>query len=60
MDAASPITRRSTCLGSAQLGLPSGMVMSQNIRAEYTLPCSDSQGRTWKVDGSGLAIMSDS
>lgn len=34
------------------------MRMSQNIRA---VPgASARQGRTWKVDGSGLAIMSDS
>jgi len=33
-DAASPIALRSTCRGSAQDGEPSGMVMSQNIRAE--------------------------
>ena len=36
------------------------MVMSQNIRAEYTRPPSASQGSTWKVDGSGRATMSDS
>ena len=58
--AASPIARRSTCRGSAQDGEPSGMVMSQNIRAEYTRPPSASQGSTWKVDGSGRATMSDS
>ena len=34
------------------------MRMSQNIRA---VPgASARQGRIWKVDGSGLAIMSDS
>jgi hypothetical protein len=35
------------------------MVMSQNIRAEYTRPPSASQGSTWNVDGSGRATMSD-
>lgn len=50
--------RFSTYLGSAKDGEPSGMRMSQNIRA---VPgASARHGRTWKVDGSGLAIMSDS
>ena len=36
------------------------MVMSQNIRAEWWWPALVAQGSTWKVDGSGLATVSDS
>ena len=52
--------RRSTCRESAHDGDPSGMVMSQNIRAEWCLPALVVHGSTWKVDGSGLATVSDS
>src|SRR6185437_9134736 len=48
--------RRSTNRGSAQDGEPSGMRMSQNIRAESPAPFF--HGSTWNVPGSGLAIMS--
>src|SRR5690606_25678748 len=41
-------------------GDPSGMAMSQNMRAEYVPPSGVSHGSTWNVDGSGLATMSDS
>ena len=48
----------STWRGSAQLGLPSGIRMSQNMRA---VPGDSArQGRIWNVDGSGLTSMSDS
>ena len=47
-----------TCRGSAMLGVPSGRVMSQNMRAVPLL--SPRHGSTWKVLGSGLASMSDS
>ncbi len=57
--AARDSARRSTCRGSAQDGEPSGIRMSQNIRALSPLP-PPSNGRTWNVVGSGLAIMSDS
>ena len=47
-----------TCRGSAMLGVPSGRVMSQNIRA---VPgASPRQGSTWNVAGSGWASMSAS
>jgi hypothetical protein len=51
--------RRSTCRGSAQAALPSGSRMSQNIRALSPL-APPSNGKTWKVVGSGIATMSDS
>jgi len=57
MSAALPRARLSTCRGSAIAGEPSGMEMSQNMRA--VLACVR-QGSSWKVDGSGCAIMSDS
>ena len=38
-------------------GEPSGMVMSQNIRA---VPAWVRHGSSWKVPGSGWAIMSAS
>ncbi len=50
--------RFSTKRGSAYDGLPSGMTMSQNIRA-VAGPWLR-HGRIWNVDGSGLASMSDS
>ena len=49
--------RRSTYRGSAHDGEPSGMGMSQNIRAESAGRPSGS-GRIWKVAGSGRASMS--
>ncbi len=50
--------RLSTKRGSAKEGEPSGIRMSQNIRA---VPgASARHGRIWNVPGSGLAIMSDS
>src|SRR5436305_12668377 len=52
------MTRRSTCRGSAYEGDPSGIRMSQNIRA---VPGAWSRhGSTWNVVGSGRASMSDS
>src|SRR3954463_12489801 len=52
------MTRRRTCRGSAYDGAPSGVRMSQNIRA---VPgASPRHGRIWKVPGSGRASMSDS
>src|SRR5829696_1352927 len=57
MSLALPSARRSTNRGSAHEGEPSGIRMSQNIRAESPVRPSF-QGRTWKVPGSGLAIMS--
>src|SRR3954471_6871785 len=52
------MTRRRTCRGSAYDGDPSGMRMSQNIRA---VPgASPRHGSTWNVCGSGRASMSDS
>ena len=56
--AAAARVRLSTNRGSAYDGLPSGITMSQNIRA--VLGPSPRQGRIWNVDGSGLASMSDS
>ncbi len=50
--------RLSTNRGSAYDGDPSGITMSQNIRA--VLGPSPRHGRIWKVDGSGLASMSAS
>ena len=50
--------RFSTNRGSAYDGEPSGITMSQNIRA--VLGPSPRHGRIWNVDGSGLASMSDS
>ena len=50
--------RFSTYRGSAYDGEPSGMAMSQNIRAVAGL--ESRQGSTWKVDGSGRSTMSDS
>ena len=52
--------RRSTCRESAHDGDPSGMVMSQNIRAEWCWPALVVHGSTWNVDGSGRATVSDS
>ena len=52
--------RRSTWRESAHDGEPSGMVMSQNIRAEWCSPALVVHGSTWKVDGSGRATVSDS
>jgi hypothetical protein len=43
----------------AQLALPSGSRMSQNIRA-LSPDAPPSNGKTWKVVGSGMATMSDS
>src|SRR5947209_6583090 len=52
------MTRRRTCRGSAYDGDPSGIRMSQNIRA---VPgASPRHGSTWNVCGSGRASMSDS
>ncbi len=56
MSAARLSVRFSTCRGSAYEGLPSGMRMSQNIRA-VDGP-SPRHGRIWNVEGSGLASMS--
>ena len=52
--------RRSTWRLSDHDGEPSGMVMSQNMRAEWCSPELVVQGSTWKVDGSGRATVSDS
>ena len=52
--------RRRTWRGSAHDGAPSGIAMSQNMRAEYGSPSGVSHGSTWNVAGSGLATMSDS
>jgi hypothetical protein len=49
--------RLSTYRGSAYDGDPSGIMMSQNIRPT---PDSPRHGKSWNVDGSGLAIMSAS
>ncbi len=49
--------RRRTWRGSAHDGDPSGIVMSQNIRAASPVS-SRCQGMIWNVAGSGLAIMS--
>jgi hypothetical protein len=50
--------RLSTVRGSAANGWPSGVRMSQNIRAT---PCdSGRHGRTWKVEASGTTSMSAS
>src|SRR6202023_1093266 len=50
--------RRSTWRGSPSYGVRSGVITSQNIRPT---PCSSGrQGSTANVDGSGIAIMSDS
>ena len=50
--------RRRTWRGSPSYGVRSGVWMSQNIRAT---PCSSGRhGSTANVDGSGIAIMSDS
>ncbi len=49
--------RRSTCRGSAQDGEPSGIRMSQKIRAE-SLPPWPLSGRIWNVEASGRASMS--
>lgn len=50
--------RLRTYRGSAKDGDPSGIRMSQNIRA---VPgASARHGSIWNVLGSGLAIMSDS
>ena len=56
--AAALSVRLSTKRGSAYDGLPSGITMSQNIRA-VDGP-SPRQGRIWNVAGSGLASMSAS
>ena len=56
--AARDSVRFSTYLGSAYDGEPSGITMSQNIRA--VLGPSPRHGRIWNVDGSGLASMSAS
>src|SRR5215831_15553672 len=53
-----PRLRLSTQRGSAYDGEPSGIRMSQNILA--TPGYSPRHGSSWNVDGSGLAIMSDS
>src|SRR5215469_12490164 len=50
--------RLSTQRGSAYDGEPSGIRMSQNMRA--TPGYSPRHGSSWNVDGSGLAIMSAS
>ena len=52
--------RRKIWRGSIKEGWPSGMTTSQNIRAACISGTSCSKGRTWKVDGSGIAILSDS
>ena len=52
--------RRSTWRESAHDGEPSGIVMSQNMRAEWCLPALVVHGSTWNVDGSGRATMSAS
>lgn len=52
--------RRSTCRESAQDGDPSGIAMSQNMRAECCSPLLVVQGRIWNVVGSGLATVSAS
>ena len=49
---------RSTCRESASYGSPSGVRTSQNILATERSP--DCRGSIRKVDGSGMAIMSDS
>src|SRR6516164_10912020 len=58
MSDALPRLRLSTQRGSAYDGDPSGIRMSQNILA--TPGYSPRHGSNWNVDGSGLAIMSDS
>src|SRR5215472_2015857 len=58
MSDALPRLRLSTQRGSAYDGEPSGIRMSQNILA--TPGYSPRHGSSWNVDGSGLAIMSDS
>ncbi len=50
--------RLRTWRGSAYDGVPSGISMSQNIRA--VAGPSSRHGRIWNVEGSGLASMSDS
>ena len=50
--------RLRTKRGSAYDGDPSGITMSQNIRA--VVGPSPRHGRIWNVAGSGLASMSDS
>src|SRR4051794_16898200 len=52
--------RRRMWRGSPSYGSPSGVRMSANMRATPPAPSSGRQGRTAKVDGSGMAIMSDS
>ena len=58
MSAALFSVRLRTCRGSAYDAEPSGIMMSQNMRA--TPGPSPRQGSSAKVDGSGLASMSDS
>ena len=53
--------RLRTWRGSAYDGLPSGITMSQNIRAVAGPPSSPVRhGRIWNVEASGWASMSDS
>ena len=49
---------RNTLRGSAAAGIPSGVVISQNIRAVGSI--SPRQGKIWKVEGSGWANISAS
>lgn len=58
MSAALASVRFSTKRGSACDGEPSGIRMSQNMRAAPGV--SLRHGRIWNVEGSGLASMSDS
>src|SRR5919106_5795999 len=58
MDSARSSVRRSTWRGSPSYGSRLGVTMSQNMRA--TPLSSGRHGRTLKVTGSGIAIMSDS
>jgi len=51
--------RRKTSHESANSGSPSGMVMSQNMRAVW-MPESSSNGSGWYVDGAGRSSVSDS
>ena len=56
--AARASVRLSTLRGSATAGSPSGVVMSQNMRAVGSM--SPRHGSVWKVVGSGYASRSDS
>ena len=52
------IARRRTARGSPSNNVPSGVRMSQNMRATPAMP--GRHGRIWNVDGSGCATMSAS